>query len=489
MRLAACVLALLAAAPAAEAGELTFRTVEVAGPRGERSTGQVATYVAAPGERNRVEVRFADARLVVRDAAGVRSGSGCQAVDGGVTCPVFALRSLEVGLGDGDDQFAADPLRVDVDGGEGDDRLAGSGRLAGGLGADELRSAGGSATLAGGPGPDLLDPSGGGGLDYSERTEGVSVNLAGDAAAGEPGEGDRVLPGATRFYGGAGPDVAIAAPAGADMHGGAGDDRLTGSRSEGNSALGGTGDDVLSGGRAYDRLEGGRGNDVVVGRGGDDELFADEVASPEPSVRDVLRAGTGEDYLLGGAGPDTLDGGPGRDRLIGAGGVDRLLARDRSADSVLCGDLFDDVPSPGHDLAVLDRRDEQRGCGRVQRSGPRTAELLGAVDVHSARRRDSAVVHVYVGCPEGRPACSVTIRPTLTPRRLPKCSLRVPAGARRRVRIAIPSLPSPDFSLRLELAPAPAGREPLTLDSIWRTLRRQAQPGGGLIRANPARCR
>jgi hypothetical protein len=80
-----------------------FRTVEVFGPRGERGTGQVATYAAAPGERNAVDVRFADGRLVVRDDAGVRSGSACQALDWGVSCPVFALQSLEVRLGDGDD--------------------------------------------------------------------------------------------------------------------------------------------------------------------------------------------------------------------------------------------------------------------------------------------------------------------------------------------------------------------------------------------------
>jgi hypothetical protein len=489
VRLVGFVVAFLAASPAAEAGELAFRTVEVFGPRGERGVGQVARYVAAPGERNAVEARFADGRLVVRDAAGVRSGSGCQAVDGGVSCPVFALQSLEVRLGDGDDAFAAGSLIVDVDGGEGDDSLAGTGRLAGGAGADELHAVGGAATLAGGPGPDLLDPGDGGGLDYSERTAGVSVNLAGDAAAGERGEGDRVLPGATSFYGGAGPDVVVAAAGGADMDGGAGDDRLIGSRSEGNSTVGGPGDDVLSGGRGYDRLQGGPGHDLVVGRGGDDELFADEDALPEPRVRDVLRAGAGEDYLLGGAGPDTLDGGPGQDRLIGMGGVDRLLARDRSADSAYCGDLFDDVPAPGHDLAVLDHRDEQRGCGRVERSGPRTAELLGAVDLRSARTRHSAVVRVYVGCPEGRRACRETIRPTVRHRWLPDCRLRVPAGGRRSVRIAIPSLPSRDFSPRLELPSGPPGREPLTVDSLWRPLLRQAPPGGGLIPAQPAPCR
>jgi Ca2+-binding RTX toxin-like protein len=309
------------------------------------------------------------------------------------------------------------------------------------------------------------------------------VNLAGDAAAGEPGEGDRLLPGAGQFLGGAGPDVVLAAPSGADMKGGAGDDRLVGSRLKHNSAEGGEGDDVLSGGRRYDRLEGGPGRDAITGRGGDDELFADG------GHGDVIRAGAGDDYLLGGAGPDTLDGGPGSDTLIGKGGIDRLLARDHSREWVYCGDWFDDVPAPGHDVAVLDRRDEQRACGRVQRSGPRTAELLGAVDVRAARRRHRAVVRVYVGCPAGRRACRVTIEPTLTRRSLPDCGLRVPAGGRRRVRIALPSLPNRDFSLRLALTPGPPERVPLTLDSDWRPLGDQPPPGGGLLHARRARCR
>jgi RTX calcium-binding nonapeptide repeat (4 copies) len=304
------------------------------------------------------------------------------------------------------------------------------------------------------------------------------VNLAGDTAAGEPGEGDLVLPGATGFRGGAGPDVALAAPSGATLEGGAGDDRLVGSRLEHNGVYGGAGDDVPSGGREYDRIEGDEGRDVVVGLGGDDELFADE------GVGDVLRGGTGKDHLLGGAGPNTLDGGPGRDLLIGMGGVDRMLARDRSADTLRCGSQFDTEPAPGHDRAVLDRRDEQRGCGLVERSGPRRAELLGAVDVRAVRRRRSAVVRVYVGCPAGRPVCRLTIRPTLRARRLPDCRVRVPAGERRRVRIPLRSLPHRDFGLALELVP---GRERLSLQSDWRP--RDTAPGGGLIPARHARCR
>jgi Ca2+-binding RTX toxin-like protein len=58
-------------------------------------------------------------------------------------------------------------------------------------------------------------------------------------------------------------------------------------------------------GRRHDMLLGGPGRDVIIGRGGDDERFADGEAG------DVVRAGSGDDYLLGGVGPDTLDGGPG----------------------------------------------------------------------------------------------------------------------------------------------------------------------------------
>jgi hypothetical protein len=154
-----------------------------------------------------------------------------------------------------------------------------------------------------------------------------------------------------------------------------------------------------------------------------------------------------------------------------------------------CGDPFDDAPAPGHDVAILDRRDDQLACGRVERSGPRTAELLGAVDVRAKRRRHSALVRVYVGCPPGRHACRVTLRPTLPRRWLADCTLRVPAGQRRRARIALPSLPDRDFSLRIELVPSPAGRRPLVVYSFWRRLGRPTPPGGGLITARRAPCR
>lgn len=72
------------------------------------------------------------------------------------------------------------------------------------------------------------------------------------------------------------------------------------------AAIGGAGNDRLAGSRAPETLAGDDGADRLLGRGG----------------ADVLRGGAGNDRLYGGAGADTLSGGPGRDRLAGGAGAD-----------------------------------------------------------------------------------------------------------------------------------------------------------------------
>lgn len=89
------------------------------------------------------------------------------------------------------------------------------------------------------------------------------------------------------------------------------------------------------------------------------------VGTPGPdSIRgtasaDRLYGKAGADRIYGLAGADVLDGGAGRDVLDGGAGDDRLLARDREADSVLCG--------PGRDRAVVDTLDTVRRCEVVLR--------------------------------------------------------------------------------------------------------------------------
>jgi uncharacterized delta-60 repeat protein len=76
-----------------------------------------------------------------------------------------------------------------------------------------------------------------------------------------------------------------------ELHGGAGNDSITG----------GSGDDLLFGEAGNDQLLGGNGADVFVG--GDDD--------------DVLTGGNGRDILIGGWGKDTITGQNGEDILVG----------------------------------------------------------------------------------------------------------------------------------------------------------------------------
>lgn len=77
----------------------------------------------------------------------------------------------------------------------------------------------------------------------------------------------------------------------------------------------------------------------VVGGSGDDTLFA--ATRREGTI--VLDGGPGADRLSGTDRADKLIGGLGRDILGGRGGNDELIADDGDVDQVLCGDGFGDV--------------------------------------------------------------------------------------------------------------------------------------------------
>jgi hypothetical protein len=90
-----------------------------------------------------------------------------------------------------------------------------------------------------------------------------------------------------------------------------------------NEIHGGKGDDLLTGGPTADGLIGGPGNDLLRSRGGNDGLAP----------------------------------GPGRDRAFGGAGSDLFFAKDQRHDRLNCG--------PGPDLAIVDQRDSHRGCEEV----------------------------------------------------------------------------------------------------------------------------
>jgi Ca2+-binding RTX toxin-like protein len=186
-----------------------------------------------------------------------------------------------------------------------------------GLGGNDTLTGDGETfdVLVGGPGSDVL--SGGDGpytdtVDYSSRTNAVSVSLDGVRNDGEPGENDLLLEGIT-------------------------------------GAIGGSGNDRITGNGERNALRGGGGNDTIDGAAGDDFLFGDD-------GDDELHAGPGQDRLHGGAGDDLLRADNAElfptvtdDDLFGGDGNDRLFTDDGSPDQ-LQGEDGDDSA----DTDVLD---------------------------------------------------------------------------------------------------------------------------------------
>jgi Ca2+-binding RTX toxin-like protein len=255
-------------------------------------------------------------------------------------------------------------------GGNGDDVLTGgpgNDTIAGGPGNDMLDGGGGADTISGGPGLDTVD--------YSSRSNAVTVSLDGVANDGEAGEGDNVMGDVENITGGSGDDVLIGneqdnvlnggpgndtldGGLGADrMIGGPGNDTVTyadrtasvsvnmldpgndGEAGEGDLStgvenfIGGAGNDTMIGDDQANTLDGGPGNDVLIGNGGNDVLIGgpgnDRLTGGDgnDTLRggegdDVMRGGAGNDYLDGGPGDDVLDGGPGADTMSGGGGSD-----------------------------------------------------------------------------------------------------------------------------------------------------------------------
>ena len=107
---------------------------------------------------------------------------------------------------------------------------------------------------------------------------------------------------------------------------------------------GGPGDDTITGSLRDDLLYGEDGNDTIDGNQHNDTIYG----------------GPGNDNLQGGDENDTIDGGPGSDAIAGdctnafcAAGSDTITARDGERDTITCGT---GVPG-GADSVIADRID------------------------------------------------------------------------------------------------------------------------------------
>ncbi|MCB6179513.1 Hint domain-containing protein [Rhodobacter sp. Har01] len=204
---------------------------------------------------------------------------------------------------------------------------AGANVLNGGAGNDSLSGESGDDTLIGGAGADTL--SGGEDLDivdYSGSNAAVNVNLQSMSATGGHATGD-VLSGVDGVVGSAFDDTLV----GFDqfgtsgdvftnvIRGGGGNDSIDGRAGndslygdDGNDTiLGGAGNDTLSGGDGNDSLVGGAGADLVDGGDGNDTLVAGD--------GDTVLGGDGDD-LISVSGLASISGGAGSDTILGSVG-------------------------------------------------------------------------------------------------------------------------------------------------------------------------
>jgi len=266
--------------------------------------------------------------------------------------------------GDGADVMAGDGAAAaapdgDTRAGDGDDLLyggAGADVMYGNDGFDRLYGQAGGDTIHGNDGADYVE--GGEDTDTLYGEAGDDVVWAGAGVDNElhGGDGNDVLTGsdvgADRVYGDAGSDWLYGLGGADALHGGADDDYL----------VGGTGEDVLEGDAGADELHGGIDADTLYGHSvsgaGDDaapdELFGDDGADTlyGQDGDDVLHGNADGDTVHGGAGRDRIEGGTGADTLYGEAGDDRMFAGPGPDDALYGGD-GGDVLTGGDDRDFL----------------------------------------------------------------------------------------------------------------------------------------
>ncbi len=227
----------------------------------------------------------------IQDTQPLQAGPGCsQATATAVLCSSSTVTALELNAGDGDDTLEVEAAKpVTVRGGDGFDTVTmtgtGPATLIGDRGNDTLTSGSGGATFNGGDGDDLI--TGGTGpdtLDYSQRSDAMTVFLTTGTASGDAARGTDALEGSIEtVIGGDGDDTLFDEAGTQTLRGGPGNDSMIMSGGGNDRADGNDGDDVF-----YD----GNGDDRYYGDDGDDTVF--------------LYASSGADEVNGGLGADTV---------------------------------------------------------------------------------------------------------------------------------------------------------------------------------------
>ena len=419
-RLVALAAVALLALPAVAHGA-TVRVTTEQGARGDLY--DLVRYEAAPGEANRVRVRWtvADGWVFEESRAPLSAGPGCAARGEAVTCRPSPRGAADIDLGDGDDALtvespAENVLSVTARGRAGDDAMEDLGSAArvptrtffGGDGRDALTTSRSGAMLAGDAGDDRLDGGSGGdridggpGADVLNGSGGDDILIPGSDSDADVIDGglDEDTADYVDYFRSVELDLAV-------DRGGRGD-LLRGIE----AAQGTYAPDVLAGDNSFNRLSGLGGNDTLLGRGAPDRL----------------EAGAGNDRLEGGAGDDELLGDEGNDSLSGGSGNDVLDPGGSRSDRATCG--------TGSDLLVLHggRRTEVPDDCELVRVGP-----LGAMRAAPNLRTDAATWSVL--CTKAaHPAhgCKLWMAVLAGGAELGRAQVRMAPRERRRVRVPL----------------------------------------------------
>ncbi|MBJ7486504.1 calcium-binding protein [Brevundimonas sp.] len=298
----------------------------------------------------------------------IRGGAGADVIRGGDETGVLENAGDGIDGGDGDDQISGGAGRDFLMGGRGRDTVNGDDGadfITGGLATltfadsflsgtavripnftnyvddneiDTLNGGAGDDTITAGQG-DIADGGADSGvgvrdrlrIDLTARTAGVSIDMTGDAVAGQAAYAaitggtftnfesfQAVLTGFNdQFFGGA-TGEGISAGAGNDLiEGRLGDDSLSGDDGD-DTILGGVGNDSLDGGNGRDSLDGGDGNDSLTTGFNFGSILQNAAgrfvsgAELDDGVAETATGGAGDDTAFIGFG-DSFDGGDGTD--------------------------------------------------------------------------------------------------------------------------------------------------------------------------------
>lgn len=204
-------------------------------------------------------------------------------------------------------------------------------------GNDTIRAIGNGNNLAGGDNDDTIETTGGkvfGG-------DGNDTIRAGDHDS--PFFRDRPEH-KTDIYGGGGDDTIVGSDQGETIIGGRGNDEIE-ARGGDDAVAGNADNDEIYGGDGNDRLYGSGGNDYIDGQDGDDLIGGGE-------GKDTLYGLDGRDIITGDGGNDYLEGGTGNDDVNG--GADNDVVSGGRDDDFIEGGTGDDKLYAGHGKDIVD---------------------------------------------------------------------------------------------------------------------------------------